>query len=875
MSQTNSGNAGGGKTPLVARIFPFVTWFRGYRAADLRADFVSVLTVALVLIPQSMAYAQLAGLPPYYGLYAAFLPPMVAALFGSSRQLATGPVAVVSLMTAAALEPLASAGSEAFVAYAVVMAMVVGLFQLGLGLLRLGVIVNFLSHPVVNGFTNAAALIIASSQLSKIFGVYVDKGEHHYETVIRVVVAAVHYTHLPTLGLAVLAFGIMAGLKRLAPRAPFVLVAVAVTATIAWATGFEHDVQRPMTSIKDKDLRGTITRFNEVIEELNRSGEQRAKTGKKLLAAEEKHGDGSRQALKLLHQKDLINLSMSRLKGAAHDLRVSLRNAYLHGVPTAGGLVFYADDKLPPGTKDDGRHWRIKVGNKRVSEDAVTITGGGSLVGVVPRGLPTLGLPQFDLSLLLQFLPVAMIISLLGFMEAISIAKAMAAKTGQRLDPNRELIGQGLANILGSFGQSYPVSGSFSRSAVNIGAGVVSGMSSVFTSLVVVVTLLLFTPLLYYIPQSVLAAVIMMAVIGLVNVRGFVHAYRAQRYDGIIAVITFVCTLGFAPHLDRGILVGVVLSLGHYLYRNSRPVLATLSLHPDYSYRDADRHNLRRCEHLAVVRFHGPLFFANASYLEDKINAQLEQHPDLRHILLAASGINEIDASGEEALSLLVDRVRNRGVEISFSGLNEQVRDLFARTHLLEKVGEDHIFPTTSQAVQTLHEGAHHKSKEQECPLREVCFVDGGQDRQDEKPHVLVVDDEPQYCEYLGKRLRRRGFEVTVCSDPTEALPTMERTYHELVLMDVRMPDLSGVDLLREMNQRWENLAVIMVTGHGTRDQAFDLGKMGAFDLLTKPVDIDHLVKVMDSALANARHRQKQAHGRETPDVRQRSGACQ
>ena len=207
------------------------------------------LNTAAVVIPQSMAYAQLAGLPAYYGLYAAFLPPMVASMFGSSHQLATGPVAVVSLMTAAALEPIAAAGSAQYIAYAVLLALLVGLFQLFLGVMRLGLIVNFLSHPVVNGFTNAAALIIATSQLSKIFGVYVDSAEHHYETIARVVVAAFHYTHWPTLAVGVLALGIMYALKRVNPRIPYVLVAVIVTTVVSWATRFERKCHTPLSSI--------------------------------------------------------------------------------------------------------------------------------------------------------------------------------------------------------------------------------------------------------------------------------------------------------------------------------------------------------------------------------------------------------------------------------------------------------------------------------------------------------------------------------------------------------------------------------------------------------------------------------------------------
>ena len=205
---------------MISKIFPFLRWFKDYDGEKARIDILAGITVAMVLIPQSMAYAQLAGLPAYYGLYAAFLPPMVAALFGSSRQLATGPVAVVSLMSAASLEPLATAGSTEFIAYAIIMALTVGCFQLFLGLFKLGLVVNLLSHPVVNGFTNAAAIVIASSQFSKLFGVYVDKAPHHYQTILEVVKSAIHYTHLPTVGMAVLAISIMVILKKINRKIP-------------------------------------------------------------------------------------------------------------------------------------------------------------------------------------------------------------------------------------------------------------------------------------------------------------------------------------------------------------------------------------------------------------------------------------------------------------------------------------------------------------------------------------------------------------------------------------------------------------------------------------------------------------------------------
>jgi SulP family sulfate permease len=323
-------------------------------------------------------------------------------------------------------------------------------------------------------------------------------------------------------------------------------------------------------------------------------------------------------------------------------------------------------------------------------------------------------------SIILHLFPYAAIISLLGFMEAISIAKAMAAKTGQRLDPNQELIGQGLANLCGAIGKSYPTSGSFSRSAVNLQAGAVSGLSSVFTSITVVIVLLFFTPLLYYLPQSVLAAVIMMAVIGLINVSGFVHAWKAQWYDGVISIITFVATLAFAPHLDKGIEIGVVLSILVFLYKNMRPKVASLSRHEDEALRCVTTHGLKECPYISMVRFDGPLFFANASYLEDKIMEFMRNKKDLKHIIIVANGINDIDASGEETLSLLVDRVRSAGVDISMSGVNESVMSVLDRTYFTAKIGKDHLYPTMEKAIAAVHKESHPSGEEGLCPLLPV-----------------------------------------------------------------------------------------------------------------------------------------------------------
>ncbi|WP_421901102.1 SulP family inorganic anion transporter [Maridesulfovibrio sp.] len=709
---------------MLTRIFPFLGWFKKYSGTAFRADIISGLTVALVLIPQSMAYAQLAGMPAYYGLYASLLPPMVAALFGSSRQLATGPVAVVSLMTAASLEPLATAGSEGYIAYALLLALLVGVFQFLLGVLRLGLVVNFLSHPVVNGFTNAAAIIIASSQLSKMFGVYVDKAELHFETIMRVIKGAIHYTHLPTLGMGVLAFAIMVGLKRVNPKIPNVLCAVVITTLLSWATGFNHDTKVDIAAIQDAEVQTLIADFNKSVTGIEDLAVKRTE-----IAALEDQAKADKNQIGYYdaeHDIAVVNYQVKLLKHKSHELRASLRHTLFDGVEQADGtMAFYVQGKAPQGVTTDGRTWRVKVGNKVLDTTSLKMMGGGAVVGTIPSGFPAIAVPTLDLKVMLKLFPFAIIISLLGFMEAISIAKAMAAKTGQRLDPNQELIGQGLANMLGACGSAYPASGSFSRSAVNLQAGAVTGLSSVFTSAIVAVTLLFFTPLLYHLPQAVLAAVIMMAVIGLINASGFIHAWKAQKYDGAISIISFLATLAFAPHLDKGIMIGVALSLGVFLYKSMRPRVAALSKGEDEVLRDASIHGLRECDHIAVVRFDGPLFFANASFLEDQITDRIMDMPNLKHIILVCNGINDIDASGEEALSLIVDTVRSGGRDISLSGVNEAVMAVLGRTHLLEKIGKDHVYADTEDALCKTHAQAHKDGSESNCPLTTYCRVSG------------------------------------------------------------------------------------------------------------------------------------------------------
>jgi SulP family sulfate permease len=297
------------------------------------------------------------------------------------------------------------------------------------------------------------------------------------------------------------------------------------------------------------------------------------------------------------------------------------------------------------------------------------------------------------------------VISLVGFMEAISIAKAIAAKTKQRLDPNQELIGQGLSNIVGSLTQAFPVSGSFSRSAVNMNAGARTGMSSVITALFVLLTLLFLTPLLYHLPQAVLAAIIIMAVIGLVNFEAVKHAWHANKHDGAAAAVTFVATLAFAPHLDNGIMVGAGLALILFLMRTMKPRVAQLGRFTDGTLRDIRVNpGLPTSEHMVAMRFDGQLYFANVSYFEDAVLEALADHPKARYLLIVGDGINQLDASGEEVLHHLVQRLRDTGVQMVFSGLKKQVLDVMRATGLFDLVSQANIFPTEDQAIAAIYE---------------------------------------------------------------------------------------------------------------------------------------------------------------------------
>ncbi len=534
----------------------------------LKDDLMAGVTVSLVAIPQSLAYAQLAGVPAYFGLYAALVPTIIGAIFGSSRQLSTGPVAMTSLLTAASVAPLAAQGSDMFYAYVILLALISGIFQVVFGVLRIGVLLNFLSHPVLMGFINAAAIIIGLSQLPTLLGIPAHQSSHFLLDIWQVV-SNLEATHGPSLGFGVGGLVMLLALRRLAPKLPGVLITVAALTLLSY-------------------------------------------------------------------------------------------------------VVDYA-------------------------------ASGGQVVGEIPAGLPSFGVPLLDWQASMTLAPAGFIIALISFMEAMSSAKIIAIKTRQPWDENKELIGQGLAKIAAAFSQSMPVSGSFSRSALNLASDARTGLASVISAVCVLLTLLFFTSLLYHLPKPVLAAVIMIAVFGLINFQVIANAWRANRDDGVASIVTFATTLAFAPNIQNGIITGIILSLALLLYRMMRPRVALLGMHDDGTLRDSKRHGLAPLHQRAgAIRFDGALCFVNVSYFENALLRLETETPALSHILVKCSGINDLDASGVVALSNLVERFRNNGVTLLFSGLKRQVHDVMDKTGLIELIGEANIFNTDRAALAQL-----------------------------------------------------------------------------------------------------------------------------------------------------------------------------
>jgi sulfate permease, SulP family len=518
-------------------------WLRHYRRADLRGDLTAGLTVAVMLVPQGMAYAMLAGLPPVVGLYASTVPLLVYALVGSSRQLAVGPVAIVSLLTLSGVSALAEPGSAEYIALAAVLALMSGVLMLALGVVRAGFITNFLSHAVISGFTSAAAIVIGLSQLRQLLGIRLAA-----ESVPALVWEAARRLgeanpYTVALGLGSIAALVVA--RRLAPRFPAPLLVVAVTTLLAYAFRL--------------DLRGV------------------------------------------------------------------------------------------------------------------------GIVGDVPGGLPALVLPGVGTATLLALLPAALTISFVGYMESVAVAKSIAAREKYRIDPDRELRGLGLANIAGAIFSGYPVTGGFSRSAVNYQAGARTGLASIITALLVVVTLLAFTSLFRFLPNAVLAAIVMVAVYGLINVREALHLFRLKKVDGWTLVLTFLATLFIG--IEQGILLGAAFSLLVFIWRSAYPHVASLGwLARESVFRNVERYpEVEVVPGIAILRVDASLYFANMAFLENWLRRVVFDRPDTRTIILDFSGVNDMDAVAVETLETLMADFRAQGIELHIAAMKGPVRDITAR----------------------------------------------------------------------------------------------------------------------------------------------------------------------------------------------------
>lgn len=569
------------------RYLPILDWGLNYRSENLVGDLMAGTIVAIVLIPQGMAYAMLAGLPPQVGLYASMVPMVLYTIFGTSRALSVGPVAIDSLLVAVGLAPFAALGSPDYIALALLLALMVGLIEISMGLLRLGFVVNFLSHAVIVGFTNAVVLVIGASQFKHLLGVSIPQSEGFADTVHNLIKAAPG-TNGVTLGLGL--------------------------ASIAGLLFFSNVLPKLLKQ------RGVPTGW---ITPLSRSGPL---------------------------------------------------------VVVGGSIVLVAAL---------GLHDRFGV----------------AVVGDIPRGLPSLSAPPFSIAQAQALLPTAFVISFVAFMESISVAKSLASKRRQRIDPNQELLGLGAANLGAAFTGGYPITGGVSRSVVNFTAGANTGLSALVTASLIALVVAFFTPLLYSLPLATLAAVIFVAVSKLLDFQSIQRLWRVARMDAVTAVITFWAVL--LIDIQTGILVGLAASIAFYLWRTSRPHMAEVGrVGNTEHFRNIKRHEVQTDESVLAIRIDESLYFANTKYLEDYLMQAVANHPKAHALLLIGAAINHIDGSALDTLDTLIDGLKEAGVTVYFSEIKGPVMDQLQRTGFIDRIGgPDRVFLSTHQAMQTL--GGH------------------------------------------------------------------------------------------------------------------------------------------------------------------------
>jgi len=681
------------------KLFPFLHWFP-VNAIILRGDLIAGITGGLVLVPKAMAYAQLSGLPLYFGLYTAFMPALLGALWGSSRQLATGPVAIVSLMTAAAVTPLAVPYSDDYITLALLLTLMVGVIQFTLGAIKLGTLVNFVSHPVILGFMNAAAIIIALSQLDSLLGIPKNRSDAFMKDIWEML-GYLPLAHIPTLAMSIFALGLMLALKRIPSLAKLsVLIAVVITILVSVIFDYDKSSKAVPVQIMHADSRALIEDYINTSNQINKMVSEATEKATELRELQKTRD--LRAVASMKYDIEVTKFDIDALK-EQNTTRLSRINT-LHFVKSKDtdeeSSSFYLDEGTPVNIETDNRNWRIK----KIEGDKIKFIGGGDVVGSIPQGLPSFRLPALSLDAFLSLISAAFVIALVAFMESISMAKAMAAKTKQRLDPNQELIGQGLANMGGSLFQAYPACGSFTGSAINLQAGAKTGFAMVFNAAFVMVTLLFLTPYLYHLPKAVLAVIILLAVASLITPKMIMHTWKASRTDGIVAITTFIVTLIAAPHLDKGVIVGAGLAIILYLYRTMKPRVAQLGRYRDGTLRDIKINpSLPTSPHIIALRFDGSLYFANVSYFEDNILEEVADRPDAKYLLVVGDGINYIDSSGEEVIHRLVEGLRDSDTQVVFSGLKRQVLDVLKATGLRDIIGNENIHATEEQAINSIY----------------------------------------------------------------------------------------------------------------------------------------------------------------------------
>lgn len=569
----------------LSNYFPVLSWGRAYKGGTFVNDGIAAIIVTIMLIPQSLAYALLAGLPPQVGLYASILPLVAYAIFGTSRTLAVGPVAVISLMTAVAAGKLAAQGTPEYLAVAILLALISGIMLTVMGLLKLGFIANFLSHPVISGFITASGLLIAVSQLKHILGV--DASGHNILEMGQSLISKLPETSTPTLTIGIIAtlflFWVRKGLKPL-------LMKLGLSERLA----------------------GIGTKIGPVIAVV-----------------------------------------------------ISVLSVYFLGLANQG----------------------VKI------------------VGDIPKGLPPLTVPEFDLELWRSLLASSLIIAIIGFVESISVAQTLAAKRRQRIDPDQELIGLGTANIAGAFSGGYPVTGGFARSAVNFDAGAETPAAGAFTAIGIALATLFLTPLLYFLPIATLAATIIVAVLSLVDIASIKQAWAYSKADFAAMMVTIFITLILG--VEAGVMSGVIISIAMFLYKSSRPHFAVVGQVRDTDhFRNVERHNVITSPRLLTLRIDESLYFANARFMEDAIYDLALDKPQIEHVVLMCSAVNDIDLSALESLEAINERLMTANIKFHLSEVKGPVMDKLKRSHLLHNLTGE-VFLSQIDAIKKTVGNAH------------------------------------------------------------------------------------------------------------------------------------------------------------------------